>query len=102
LAVTSIAPSEILPGVPTVNELLPGFEAGNWFGIAAPKNTPAEIVDRLNHEINLGLADPTIKARLAVLGASPFVGSPADFGKFIAAEFDKWSKVIRTAGIKGN
>jgi tripartite-type tricarboxylate transporter receptor subunit TctC len=102
LAVTSSARSEILPGVPTVSEFLPGFEAGNWFGIAAPKNTPAEIVDKLNREINVGLADPTIKARLAVLGAAPFVGSSADFGKFIAAEFEKWSKVIRTAGIKAN
>jgi tripartite-type tricarboxylate transporter receptor subunit TctC len=102
LAVTSTARSEILPGVPTVSEFLPGFEAGNWFGIAAPKSTPPEIVDKLNREINLGLADPTIKARLAVLGAAPFVGSSADFGKFIAAEFEKWSKVIRTAGIKAN
>jgi tripartite-type tricarboxylate transporter receptor subunit TctC len=102
LAVTSTARSEILPGVPTVSEFLPGFEAGNWFGIAAPKNTPAEIVDKLNREINVGLADPTIKARLAVLGAAPFVGSPADFGKFIAGEAEKWTQVIRTAGVKVN
>jgi len=100
LAVTSTARSEILPGVPTVSEFLPGFEAGNWFGIAAPKNTPPEIVDKLNKEINVALADPKIKARLAVLGATAFTGSSPDFGKFIAAEAEKWSNVIRTAGIK--
>jgi tripartite-type tricarboxylate transporter receptor subunit TctC len=100
LAVTTTARSEILPEVPTVSEFLPGFEAGNWFGIAAPKNTPPEIVDKLNKEINVALADPKIKARLAVLGATAFMGSSADFGKFIAAEAEKWSNVIRTAGIK--
>jgi tripartite-type tricarboxylate transporter receptor subunit TctC len=100
LAVTSKARSEILPDVPTVSEFLPGFEAGNWFGIAAPKDTAREIIDKLNQEINAGLADPTVKARLAVLGAAPFAGSPADFGKFIAAEAEKWTKVIRTAGVK--
>ena len=102
LAVTSIARSEILPEVPTVSELLPGFEAGNWFGIAAPKNTPVEIIDKLNTEINAALADPKVKARLADLGAAPVLGSPADFGKFMVAEAEKWSKVIRTAGIKAN
>ena len=91
-----------LAELPAVSEFLPGFEAGNWFGIAAPKDTPPEIVDRLNKEINAALADPTVKARLAVLGASPFTGSSADFGKFIAAEAEKWTKVIRTAGIKAN
>jgi tripartite-type tricarboxylate transporter receptor subunit TctC len=100
LAVTTAERSEILPGVPTVNELLPGFEASNWFGIAAPKHTPPEIIDRLNKEINIALAEPKIKARLADLGAAPLAGSPADFGKFIAAEAEKWGKVIRTAGIK--
>jgi tripartite-type tricarboxylate transporter receptor subunit TctC len=100
LAVTSKARSEILPDVPTVSEFLPGFEAGNWFGIAAPKDTAREIIDKLNQEINAALADPTVKARLAVLGAAPFAGSPADFGKFIAAEAEKWTKVIRAAGVK--
>jgi len=100
LAVTTTARSENLPGVPTVSEFLPGFEAGNWFGIAAPKDTPPEIVDKLNREINVALADPKIKARLAVLGATAFTGSSPDFGKFIAAEAEKWSNVIRTAGIK--
>jgi tripartite-type tricarboxylate transporter receptor subunit TctC len=100
LAVTTSARSEILPGVPTVNEFLPGFEAGNWFGLAAPRNTPPEIVDKLNKEINVALTDPKIKTRLASLGVTPFTGSSADFGKFIAAETEKWSKVIRTAGIR--
>ena len=102
LAVTTTVRSEILPEVPTVSEFLPGFEAGNWFGIAAPKNTPVEIIDKLNTEINAALADPKVKARLADLGAAPVLGSPADFGKFMVAEAEKWSKVIRTAGIKAN
>jgi hypothetical protein len=89
-----------LPEVPTVNEFLPGFEASNWFGVAAPKSTPPEIVDKLNKEINVALAEPELKARLADLGAAALAGSPADFGKFIAAEAEKWSKVIRAANIK--
>jgi tripartite-type tricarboxylate transporter receptor subunit TctC len=102
LAVTLTARSGILPEVPTVSEFLPGFEAGNWFGIAAPKNTPPDIIDKLNKEINVALADSTVKARLASLGATAFAGSSADFGKFIAAEAEKWTKVIRTAGIKAD
>ena len=100
LAVTTAERSEILPGVPTVSEFLPGFEASNWFGVAAPRNTAPEIIDKLNQEINVALADPKIKARLAVLGAAPLAGSPADFGKFIAVEAERWTKVIRTTGIK--
>jgi tripartite-type tricarboxylate transporter receptor subunit TctC len=100
LAVTTPVRSEILPDLPTVSEFLPGFEASNWFGIAAPKSTPPDIVDKLNKEINLALAEPKIKARLADLGAAPLVGSPADFEKFMAAEAAKWGKVIRTTGIK--
>jgi tripartite-type tricarboxylate transporter receptor subunit TctC len=100
LVVTTAQRSEILPGVPTVSEFLPGFEASNWFGVAAPKNTPPEIIDKLNKEINATLAEPDIKARLADLGAAPLVGSPADFGRFIAAEAEKWTKVIREANIK--
>jgi tripartite-type tricarboxylate transporter receptor subunit TctC len=100
LAVTTAERSEILPEVPTVSEFLPGFEASNWFGVAAPKNTPPEIVDNLNKEINVALAEPDIKARLADLGATVLAGSPADFGKFIATEAEKWSKVIRAANIK--
>jgi tripartite-type tricarboxylate transporter receptor subunit TctC len=100
LAVTTAERSEFLPGVPTVGEFLPGFEASNWFGVAAPRNTPPEIIDKLNKEINVALAEPDIKARLADLGAAPLAGSPADFGRFIAAEAEKWSKVIRAANIK--
>jgi len=100
LAVTTAERSEILPQLPTVSEFLPGFEASNWFGIAAPKNTAPEIVDKLNKEINAALAEPDIKARLADLGAAPLAGSPADFGRFIATEAERWSKVIRAANIR--
>jgi tripartite-type tricarboxylate transporter receptor subunit TctC len=100
LAVTTAARSEIFPNVPTVSEFLPGFEASNWFGFAAPRNTPTDIVDKLNKETNATLAEPDIKARLAELGATPLLGSPADFGRFIATEAERWSKVIRTANIK--
>ena len=100
LAVTSAARSEALPEVPTVGEFVPGYESSVWFGVGAPKNTPAEIVDKLNKEINTGLADPAIKARLDRLGITVFAGSPAGFGKFIAEETEKWGQVIRTANIK--
>jgi tripartite-type tricarboxylate transporter receptor subunit TctC len=102
LAVTTAQRSEILPEVPTVGEFLPGFEASNWFGVAAPKSTPPEIIDKLNSEINAVLAESDIRARLADLGAASLAGSPADFGRFIAAEAEKWSKVIRAANIKVN
>ncbi len=100
LAVTTLQRSDALPDIPTVNEFVPGFEASSWFGVAAPKGTPAEIIERLNREINAGLADTTIKARLADMGGMLLTGSPADFGKLIADETDKWGKVIREAGIK--
>jgi tripartite-type tricarboxylate transporter receptor subunit TctC len=100
LAVTTAMRLEALPDVPTMAEFLPGYEATGWVGIGAPKNTPADIVDKLNREINAGLADPKMKARLADLGGTPLVGSPADFGKLIAEEIDKWAKVIKSAGIK--
>jgi tripartite-type tricarboxylate transporter receptor subunit TctC len=100
LAVTTAERSKILPEVPTVSEFLPGFEASNWFGVVAPKNTPPDIIEKLNREINAALAEPDIKARLADLGAVPLAGSPADFGKFIAAEAERWTKVIRAANIK--
>ena len=87
-------------GKPIVGDFLPGYEASVWYGVCAPRNTNAEIVDKLNKEINVALAEPEIKARLADLGAAPLAGSPADFGRFIAAEADKWSKVIREANIK--
>jgi tripartite-type tricarboxylate transporter receptor subunit TctC len=100
LAVTTLKPSDALPGVPTVAQFVPGFEASSWFGVAAPKSTEAEIVDRLNREINAGLADATIAARLADMGGMPLNGSPADYAKLIADETEKWGKVIRDAGIK--
>jgi len=100
LAVTTAKRSDALPDIPTVADFVPGFEASSWFGMAAPKATPAEIVARLNREANAGLADPTIQARLADMGGMLLTGSPADFGKLIADETEKWSKVIREAGIK--
>jgi tripartite-type tricarboxylate transporter receptor subunit TctC len=100
LAVTTAARSELLPEIPTVADFLPGFEASFWIGIGAPKNTPAEIVSKLNEEINAALVDPTMKARFADLGGTALPGSPAEFGKFIADETEKWGKVARAANIK--
>ncbi len=100
LAVTTATRSEALPDLPTVGEFVPGYEASNWWGIGAPKSTPAEIVDKLNGEINAALADPRMKARLAELGGTMLAGSPADFGKLIADETEKWAKVVKFAGIK--
>jgi tripartite-type tricarboxylate transporter receptor subunit TctC len=100
LAVTSATRAEALPEVPTVGEFIAGYEAINFRGIGAPKNTPAAIIDRLNREINSGLADPAVKARIADLGAVTIAGSPAAFGKFLADETEKWAKVVRFAGIK--
>jgi tripartite-type tricarboxylate transporter receptor subunit TctC len=100
LAVTAATRSDALPDIPTVDEFVPGYEASAWFGIGAPKNTPTEIVDKLNNEINAAVADPRIKARVAELGATALPGSPADFAKHIADETEKWGKVIRTADIK--
>jgi tripartite-type tricarboxylate transporter receptor subunit TctC len=100
LAVTTAARAEALPDIPTVSDFVPGYEVSAWYGIGAPKNTPAAIVDRLNAEINAGLTDPKLKARLADLGSSAFVVSPADFGKFIANETEKWAKVVKFAHIK--
>jgi tripartite-type tricarboxylate transporter receptor subunit TctC len=92
LAVTTATRSELLPGIPNVGEFVPGYEASAWFGIGVPKGTPIEIVDRLNKEINAGLTDPKITARLSE-GGSALGGSPADFGKLIAEETEKWGKV---------
>ncbi len=100
LAVTTATRADVLPDIPTVADFVPGYEASIWFGVVAPKNTPAEIVDRLNREINAGLADPAIKARLTGLGGTVVMGSPADFGSLIAEETEKWGKVVRFAGIK--
>jgi tripartite-type tricarboxylate transporter receptor subunit TctC len=100
LAVTTAARSEALPDVPTVTDFLPGFEAITWFGVGVPKNTPVEIVEKLNREINAGLADPKLRARIADLGGTMLPGSTADFRKFIADETEKWSNVVKLAGIK--
>jgi len=86
--------------VPPVGDFVPGFEAISWFGIGAPMKTPIEIVDKLNKEFNAALTDPGIKARIADMGATPFVGSPAEFAKLIAEEIEKWAKVVKFAGIK--
>jgi len=100
LAVTSANRLDLLPDIPTVSEFVPGFEASGFFGIVGPKNTPSEIVKRLNREINAGLADPKIKARLADYGGTVLGGSPADFDRLIADETEKWARVIRFSGIK--
>ena len=100
LAVTTAMRSDALPGIPTMGEFVPGYEASTWFGVGAPKATPADIVDKLNKEVNAALDDPKMKARLADLGGTVLLGSPADFGKHIAEETEKWAKVIRAANIK--
>jgi tripartite-type tricarboxylate transporter receptor subunit TctC len=100
LAVTQATRSEALPDIPTVGEFLPGYEANTWFGIGAPKATPIEIVNRLNKEINEGLSNPKIKARIAELGGTVLPGSPAQFGRLIAEETEKWAKVVKFAGAK--
>ena len=100
LAVTTAARAEVLPELPTVGDFVPGYETSQWYGLAAPANTPAEIVDKLNREINAAIADPGMKARLAALGGEPLPGLPAAFGKLIAEETEKWAKVVRAAGLK--
>jgi tripartite-type tricarboxylate transporter receptor subunit TctC len=100
LAVTTATRSNALPNIPTVGDFVPGYEASSWFGVGAPRGTPAEIVDKFNHEINAALADPRMKARLADLGGMVFASSPAEFGKLIAAETEKWAKVVRFSGAK--
>jgi tripartite-type tricarboxylate transporter receptor subunit TctC len=100
LAVTTATRSEALPDIPTISEFVPGYEASTWNGVAAPKDTPPEIIDRVNTEINAALSDPTIKARLADLGATVFSASPQEFSKFLGDETEKWAKVIKFAGIK--
>jgi tripartite-type tricarboxylate transporter receptor subunit TctC len=100
LAVTTATRSDILPNLPTVSEFAPGYEVSSWFGIGAPRNTPPEIIDKLNAEINDGLADSSLKAQFTSLGNIPLVGSPAVFGGLIVEETEKWSKVIRAANIK--
>jgi tripartite-type tricarboxylate transporter receptor subunit TctC len=102
LAVTTATRSEALPEIPTVAELVSGYEASNWYGLGAPRNTPDEIVGKLNQEVNAGLADEKIKARLADLGGTVLAGSPFAFGKLIAEEIEKWASVIKFSGAKAN
>jgi tripartite-type tricarboxylate transporter receptor subunit TctC len=100
LAVTAATRLDALPNIPSVSEVVPGYESSAFYGIGVPKNVPAYIIDKLNKEINAGLADPNVRKRLVELGSSPFVVSPAEFGKFIAGETEKWAKVIKSANIK--
>jgi tripartite-type tricarboxylate transporter receptor subunit TctC len=100
LAVTAATRSEVLPDIPTIGDFVPGYEGTGWQGIGAPRNTPAEIISKLNTEINVGLADPRMKARIADFGYTVFASSPADFGTFIAAYTEKWAKVIKFSGAK--
>jgi tripartite-type tricarboxylate transporter receptor subunit TctC len=102
LGVTTEERSKVLPDVPAVAEVVPGYEASTWYGIVAPKGTPADIIEKLNKEVNLGLSDPSVLARIAALGGVPMVITPAEFTKFIAAETAKWAEVVKTAGIKAN
>jgi tripartite-type tricarboxylate transporter receptor subunit TctC len=102
LAVTTRARAEALPDVPTVADFVPGYEASQWYGFGAPKNTPPEIIEQLNKAVNAALADPKMKARLADFGGTVMPGSPADFGKLIAEETEKWGKVVKFAGIKAD
>ena len=100
LAVTSASRAEMLPELKTVADFVPGYEASQWYGIGVPRNTPVEIVDKLNKEINAAIADPAMKARFAAIGGEPLPGSPAEFGKLISEETEKWGRVVRAAGIK--
>ena len=100
LAVTSATRSDVLPNVPTIAEFVPGYVATGWQGIGAPANTPVGIIDKLNKEVNAALADPKFTARITDLGGTPFASSPAEFSKFIVEYTEKWSKVIRAAGIQ--
>jgi len=100
LAVTTATPFEGAPSIPTICDVVAGYETTQWYGLGAPKDTPSAIVDRLNKEINAALADPKVKARLFDLGGTPLLGSPADFGKIISADTEKWGKVVKLAGLK--
>jgi tripartite-type tricarboxylate transporter receptor subunit TctC len=100
LAVTSAPRSALIPDTPVMSDFVPGYDVSNWFGLGMPSHAPAEVIDRLNAAVNEGLVDPRLKARFTDMGGTPLPGSPSDFGKLIANETEKWSKVIRTANIK--
>jgi tripartite-type tricarboxylate transporter receptor subunit TctC len=100
LAVTTAARAQVVPDLPPVGDFVPGYETSQWYGMCAPAKTPADIIGKLNKEINAGIADPAMKAHLAALGGEPLPGSPADFGKLIAEETEKWAKVVKAAGLK--
>jgi tripartite-type tricarboxylate transporter receptor subunit TctC len=100
LAVTTAARWEGLPDIPTVSESVPGYEANSWYGIGAPRATPSDVIDRLNKEINAGLADPMVKARLAEIGGTTLPGPATEFGRLLTAEADKWGRVVKFASIK--
>jgi tripartite-type tricarboxylate transporter receptor subunit TctC len=100
IAVTTAARLDLLPDLPTVKDTVPGYEATGWWGMGAPKGTPADVIERLNGDINAALADPALKARIADLGGTALIGSPADFGRLIAEETEKWGKVVRFSGAK--
>ena len=100
LAVTTATRVEVLPDVPTVADTVPGYEASGWFGIGVPKGTPPEIIEKLNQAINAGLADPGIQARIAELGSTPVIFSPAEFGRYVVAEIQKWGQVVKVSGAK--
>jgi tripartite-type tricarboxylate transporter receptor subunit TctC len=100
LGVTATARLRVLPDIPVIGDVVPGYAVTGWLGIGVPKGTPAEIVERLNREVNAALADPTVKARMAELGSEIFTGSSSDFAKLLAEETEKWAKVVKFAGIK--
>jgi len=102
LAVTTATRSEVLPDVPSLGDFVPGFEAGSWWGAGVPRNTPVEIIDRLNAEINAGLVDPKVRKRLAELGTTPLLFTPVEFGAFVKAETEKWAQVVKFSGAKQN
>jgi tripartite-type tricarboxylate transporter receptor subunit TctC len=102
LAVTIERRLDALPDIPTVGDFVPGYEANNWYGIGAPRNTPVGVIEKLNKETNAGLADPKLKAQVADLGGTVLSGTPADFGKLIADETEKWGKVVKFVGIKAD
>jgi tripartite-type tricarboxylate transporter receptor subunit TctC len=100
LGVTATARLRVLPDIPVIGDVVPGYAVTGWLGIGVPKGTPADIVERLNREVNAVLAEPAVKVRMAELGSEIFTGSPADFGKLVAEETEKWAKVVKFAGIK--